>query len=257
MFSTRAILADVLGRHGAYTFLINMLASGESGGALGLDRIATLIPEEETRQRVLRHYQEEVRHGALFADLLVRAHAAPELLPRCLDYVQLLREQGWGLPLSRLEMNDPLTSEEEVLLFASARVDEERGIREMQRLRNALPHESDLRLALNEVLRDEWGHVSYVSFELARLDRRGHGALIRRTLREYRKRESRIHADVSCEFVRRVNDLLQYPNSVTWLHLKGLRLSAWLEQVFADGEYKLDRLHQTVETLDLNVRAGS
>lgn len=242
MLSRDGIFRDILATPDALAFVVNLLVAGEHDGCAGLDRVAELIPEPATRRRVRRHYEEEERHGVLFAERLRRLGRSPEPIPFELDYVAQLHADGWGLPRARLADATPLSPEEEVLVFCSSRVDEERGIREMGELREALRDDTDTVAVLDEILRDERGHVGYASFELRRLDGAGHGALIRRTLREYRRRDARVHARVASRVMDRLSFILGYPAIVRPLYRLGLLAQSAWERLTAGDAYDATEL---------------
>jgi hypothetical protein len=249
MLSRGGLFRDILSNREAHALMLNLLARGESDSAGGLDRHAARIREAPTRKRVWRHHEEEVRHGVLFTERLKRAGYEPQPIAPELDYVALLRKGGWGPPLPGPEADVPMPPEEQILLFCSSRVDEERGIREMSELKQALAADADTAATLEQILRDERGHVGYASFELKRLAKAGYGELIRRTLREYRRRESEVHEQVAAGFMERLTRILGYPAWVRWIYRAAIRVGHWFERLNPD--LRIDATHLTADVKPL------
>lgn len=237
MLSKRSIFRDILANPEAHKFLLNSLAVGEADSAKGLDRVAELMPEPATKKRVLIHHAEEQKHGRLFGDRLRRSGAEPTALPPELDYENALQATGFGLPMDRLKDDAPFTPDDEIKFFCGARINEERAVREMRNLIPELKSDADTYAVLDEILRDEYGHLAYSAFELARLAKAGHEARIRATMVAYRKKEAKVHGDLSIAFMERLTKILGYPAPVRFLMRAALRVTSWWERLTASGDF--------------------
>lgn len=242
MLSKRAIFRDILANAEAHKFLLNSLAVGEADSAKGLDRVAELMTEPATKKRVLRHFVEEEKHGRLFTERLRRFGADPSPLPPELDYERALQATGFGLPMERLKDDAPFTPDDEIRFFCGARINEERAVLEMRNLIGELTSDVDTHQVLDEILRDEYGHLAYSAFELQRLAKAGHEPKIRATMVDFRKKEARVHGDLSIAFMERLTKMLGYSAPLRFLMRAALRVTSWWERLTASSDFDATHL---------------
>ena len=210
MLGRRTFFRDILQNEAATKFVLNALSVGETDGGRNLAQVADRCASSDLRQKIRRHFRDEIRHGVLYARVLGRLGVHPHALPVELDYEAAIRRAGIGLSPERLQEARPLDDDEYVLLFACMKVTEDRAWSNTRMLRDGFAPDATLRACADEVLQDEAWHRAYASAELARLASAGRRQQVRRTLRGYRRKEARAYLAVTLPYIDRITSLLGY-----------------------------------------------
>jgi hypothetical protein len=210
MLSQRLFFRDVLANPSALKFVLNALAVGEGDGGRDLALVADRCDVPELRERIRRHFSDEVRHGEIYRDVLRRLGEETSPLPEELDYEAAIRRAGIGLSPERLREPRPLDGSEYVALFACMRVTEERAWSNTRMLHDGFSSDPTLRDCTEQVLHDETWHRAYATKEIARLASNGRQAEVRRMLRTYRRKEAWAYLSVTLPYIDRICDLLRY-----------------------------------------------
>lgn len=211
MLSTHAIFEEIRSNDEAFRLLAGTASKNELQGGWENERIAQLTQDPVLAAKILRHGQDESKHGRLFAAFLRRRGLEPAAVPEHADYCMLLERQGIGLSHARLREDRPLTNEEIIVYLAHSRVTEQRAMEQVAQMLDCFRDDAELKRGLAMVADDEVNHLSYCHEELLRFDALGYGDFIRRTLRRYAQAEIRTTREVSLAFVGAIGAILRWP----------------------------------------------
>ena len=208
MISVRAIYREICINDETYRLFCSVAAKGEAQGGWENRRIAALTRDDALRPKILRHGEDEDKHGRLFAALLRKRALVACEVPFEVDYTMRLERQGIGLSHERLHRDEPLRDEEILRYLVHSRVTEQRAHEEIERQRRIFAGDPDLGRAVRMIAEDELNHLSYAHEELARFSARGYRERVRAMLREYALAEIATYRDVSLCVMARMGDAL-------------------------------------------------
>ena len=141
-------------------------AETEANGGRELSRAAELTRDPLLRRLYLRHYEDELRHAALF---LARGRALLRGLPRG----RARFEANWLAPGERGLDDLRVADEHDQSLLAFLHLSEKAAARRFAIYRQVLAHDPATRAVFDDVLHDEAFHMSYTHTQLARVASRG------------------------------------------------------------------------------------
>ena len=195
--------------------------------------IATLAPpsQRELSPKIARHGADEDKHGRIFRALLRKRALDPVDVPPSTDYTMLLERLGIGLAHDKLRSNETLTELDIVDYLAHSRVTEQRASEQMRLLRKHVADRPGVGRAIETISNDEDAHLAYCQEELLRLAAAGHGAAIRRTLRETARAEIRVYRDVSLAVMAHMGRILGWSKAKSAVLAVGIHatyLYEWL-----------------------------
>ena len=227
MLSARAIYHEIRNNDETYRLFCSIAAKGEAQGGWENRRIAELTRDAVLRAKILRHGEDEDKHGRLFAALLRKRGLAACEVPAELDYTMRLERRGIGLAHERLHRAEPLGVEELLRYLVHSRVTEQRAHEEVEQQLAVFGDDPELGRAVRMIAEDERNHLSYTHEELARLAAQGHGARIRAMLREYALVEIATYRDVSLGVMARIAD------GLGWSRAKRAALGLGIRAIYA------------------------
>ena len=242
MLSARAIYREIRNNDETYQLFCSVAAKGESQGGWENRRIAELTPDPVLRPMILRHGEDEEKHGRLFAALLRKRGLAECPVPFETDYTLRLERRGIGLSHERLGHDEKLTDEEILRYLVHSRVTEQRAHEEVEEQLQIFGDDPDLGRAVRMIADDERNHLSYTHEELARFCERGYGPLIRSMLREYALVEIETYRDVSLSVMSRMAKVLR------WSWLKRNVLAFGIRAIYVVERLWTWRRMTTIET---------
>ena len=211
MLSPHAIFEEIRKNDEAFRLLAGTASKNELQGGWENERIAELTRDPVLAAKILRHGEDETKHGRLFAAFLRRRGLPPAEVPAHADYCMLLERQGIGLSHARLHEDRPLSDEEIIVYLAHSRVTEQRAMEQVAQMLDCFRNDPELKRGLAMVADDEVNHLSYCHEELLRFQSLGHGDFIRRTLKRYAMAEIETTRQVSLAFVDAVGRILNWP----------------------------------------------
>ena len=176
----RSLFEEVRANDDASRLLAGTTSRNELQGGWENERIAALTSDPILAAKILRHGDDENKHGRLFAVFLRRRGLMAADISDHADYCVLLQWRGIGLSHARLREDLP-------------------------------PSDPELKRGLAIVADDEVNHLSYCHEELLRFREQGHGELIERTLKRYAMAEIRATRDVSLAFVEAIAGIRHWP----------------------------------------------
>ena len=208
MLSARAIYQEIRNNDETYRLFCSVAAKGEAQGGWENRRIAELTSDGALRSKILRHGEDEDKHGRLFQALLRKRGLEACEVPFEVDYTLRLERQGIGLSHDRLHRDEPLSDEEILRYLVHSRVTEQRAHEEIERQRKLFTDDPELGRAVRMIAEDELNHLSYAHEEIARLCAHGYRDRVRAMLREYALVEIATYRDVSLGVIGRMADVL-------------------------------------------------
>lgn len=212
----------------AYHFLLNALAVGEIDSSVGIDKLASIISDPVLKNKTLRLYGDEVKHGRLFSRRLKECGLLPKPMDKRLDYETFLHDSNFGLDNGRLENKTPLSDDEIIRWLAGCLVREERACVELTGMKDCFEKDPQTYAVLTEIMGDEYRHVGYAMAGLMAYERKGYGARIQQLLTMYRRMEAKVHAQVSVNFTNEFFRMLRYPK---WFFRLAV-MAIWVEALF-------------------------
>lgn len=241
MLSARAIYQEIRSCDESFRLFCSVASKGEAQGGWENRRIAELIRDPALAPKVLRHGEDEDKHGRLFLALLRRRGLEPCEVPEETDYTMRLERRGIGLSHERLQRDEPLTDEEILRYLVHSRVTEQRAHEEIEAQRRIFGDDPEIGRAVRMIAEDEVRHLAYSHEELAAFCARGHGERVRALLRHYARVEIATFRDVSLAVTRRMARLLG------WSRLKRGLVACGIHAVFAVERLWTWRRMTTVE----------
>ncbi len=217
MLSTRSIFQEIRNNTEALRLLLSIAAKGETQGGWENRRIAELTEDPDLKRKVLRHGDDETKHGLLFSKVLRRNGLEAAPVPLESDYCMLLEINGIGLSHARLHQDTPLTHDEFLKYLVHSKVTEERAAEDVQRLLNVFADDPQLGPSLKVIANDEVNHLSYAHEELLKLCAQGEEEKIMRMLKDYAMVEIRVYYQVGNAFVRAMARFLGWSKQKQWL----------------------------------------
>lgn len=231
MLSARAIYREIRDNDDTYRLFCSVAAKGEAQGGWENRRIAQLTPDPKLRPKILRHGEDEEKHGRLFQALLRKRGLEACEVPFETDYTLRLERRGIGLSHERLRRDEVLGDEELLRYLAHSRVTEQRAHEEVEQQLAIFGDDPELGRAIRMIADDERNHLSYTHEELARFCARGYAPLVRAMLREYARAEVETYRDVSLAVMARMAHALGWPRPKRWLLAFGIRALYWVERL--------------------------
>jgi rubrerythrin len=228
--SARAIYQEIRSNDETYRLFCSIAAKGESQGGWENARIAALTRDRELAAKIARHGADEDKHGKLFLSLLRRRGLEPIPVPDSADYCIRLEQEGIGLAHARLREERALADEELLKYLVHSRVTEQRAYEEVRQQLGIFRDDPEIGKAVQMISNDEEKHLAYCHEELLRMVARGHGALVRRMLREYALVEIRTYRDVSLAVMGRMGEVLGWPRAKRWVLGAGIRAIYLIER---------------------------
>jgi len=208
VLSARAIYNEIRDDDRTYRLFLSIASTGETQGGWENERIAALTQDEDFAAKILRHGEDETKHGRLFHSLLKKRNLELMDVPTELNYTLLLENQGIGLSHERLREERPLADEELIRYLVHSRVTEQRAAEEVDQQKEMFGEDPDLGRAIRMIADDEVNHLSFTHEELKRFCDLGHERLVRSMLAEYAKVEIRTYREVSLRVMRAMGDCL-------------------------------------------------
>jgi ferritin-like protein len=150
------------------SFTLNVYRYNENNRALRLSKFAELVRDPELKLLVAKHFADEARHALVFTKRVLELGGDVYPLPAEIDYLYKLEANGIGISLERMLEPRDLTDDEIVQFLVADEFLEARGVKTLS---EHLATEADprTRAVVDAILRDEKGHVSYISESLAAL----------------------------------------------------------------------------------------
>jgi len=208
VLSARAIYHEIRNNDETYRLFCSVAAKGEAQGGWENRRIAELTRDDALRPKIVRHGEDEDKHGRLFEALLRKRGLKACEVPFDVDYTMLLERRGIGLSHQRLHRDEPLGDEEILRYLVHSRVTEQRAHEEIEQQRRIFADDPELGRAVRMIAEDELNHLSYTHEELKRFSARGYRERIRAMLREYALVEIATYRDVSLGVMARMAEVL-------------------------------------------------
>jgi hypothetical protein len=227
LISARSVFEEIRSNDDSFRLFCSVAAKGESQGGWENERIAALTKDPTLSAKIAVHGLDETKHGRIFDTLLRKRDLERGPVPEDTDYCLLLEQRGIGLSHERLRSDQPLEDEELLRYLVHSRVTEQRAFEEVLQQRDVFGDDPELGKAVRSIASDEERHLDYCHEELLRFAERGHGALIRRMLREYAEVEIRTYRDVSLAVMGRMGRILG------WSRLRLGILSFAIRSVYA------------------------
>jgi rubrerythrin len=248
LISARAIYREILDNDETYRLFCSVAAKGEAQGGWENRRIAALTRDDALRPKILRHGEDEDKHGRLFHALLRKRSLLACEVPFEVDYTMRLERRGIGLSHERLLCSEPLSDEEILCYLVHSRVTEQRAYEEIERQRQIFADEPEVGGAVRMIADDELNHLSYTHEEIARLCARGYRDRVRALLREYALVEIATYRDVSLGVMARMAEAL------AWSRAKRAVLRFGIHAIYA-----IERLWswRRMATIEPPVRPGA
>jgi rubrerythrin len=248
VISARGIYQEIRTNDETYRLFCSIAAKGEAQGGWENRRIAALTTDDVLRPKILRHGEDEDKHGRLFEALLRKRGLEACEVPFEVDYTLRLERQGIGLSHERLHRDEPLSDEEILRYLVHSRVTEQRAHEEVEQQRAIFAGDPEIGRAVRMIAEDELNHLSYAHEELARFSALGHRDRIRAMLREYALAEIATYRDVSLGVMARMADELG------WSRAKRTALSFGIHAIYA-----IERLWswRRMTTIERAVRLGA
>lgn len=232
MLSARAIYREIRENDETYRLFCSVAAKGEAQGGWENRRIAQLAADPKLRPKILRHGEDEDKHGRLFETLLRKRGLEACAVPLEIDYTLRLERRGIGLSHERLRRDEVLSDEEMLRYLAHSRVTEQRAHEEIGLQLAVFGDDPEIGRAVRMIADDERSHLSYTHEELARFCERGYGPLVRSMLRHYARVEIETYRDVSLGVMAQMARTLGWPRPKRWLLAFGIRASYAIERLF-------------------------
>jgi rubrerythrin len=211
MLSARAIYREIRNNDETFRLFCSVAAKGEAQGGWENRRIAELTGDPQLRPKILRHGEDEDKHGRLFAALLRKRGLTECPVPFETDYTLRLERAGIGLSHERLKRDEVLTDEEILRYLVHSRVTEQRAHEEVEEQLEIFGDDPEIGRAVRMIADDERNHLSYTHEELARYCERGYAPLVHSMLREYALVEIGTYRDVSLDVMARMAEALRWP----------------------------------------------
>jgi rubrerythrin len=232
LLSARAIYREIRDNDETYRLFCSVAAKGESQGGWENRRIAELTRDPVLRPKILRHGEDEDKHGRLFTALLRKRGLETCPVPFETDYTLRLERRGIGLSHERLQSDEPLSDEELLRYLVHSRVTEQRAHEEVEEQLGIFGDDPELGRAVRMIADDERNHLSFTHEELARFSERGYGPLIRSMAREYARVEIETYRDVSLSVMARMARELGWGRAKRAVLAFGIRAIYWVERLF-------------------------
>jgi len=226
VLSARAIYREIRDNDETYRLFCSVAAKGEAQGGWENRRIAELTADPVLRPKILRHGEDEEKHGRLFDALLRKRGLSACPVPFDTDYTLRLERRGIGLSHARLAREEPLSDEEILRYLVHSRVTEQRAHEEVEEQLEIFGDDPELGRAVRMIADDERNHLSFTHEELARFRERGYGPLIRSMAREYALVEIETYRDVS------LSVMAQMARALGWSRLKRSVLTFGIRAIY-------------------------
>jgi len=233
VFSARAIYHEIRNNDETYRLFCSVAAKGEAQGGWENRRIAALTRDDALRPRILRHGEDEDKHGRLFEALLRKRGLVACEVPAEIDYTMRLERRGIGLSHERLRRAEPFSDEEILRYLVHSRVTEQRAHEEVEQQLRIFAEDPELGRVARVIAEDERNHLSYTHEELMRFGARGYGRLIHAMLHEYALAEIATYRDVSLGVMARMADALGWSRAKRAVLRLGIHAIYLIERVWS------------------------
>jgi hypothetical protein len=177
---------EVIRHPQTHAWILGQYRIGEHAGVVGLRRLLDeMRPEGKLHQAMEIHYQDEARHSQVFTDWMQRLGAAPPPLPTEVEGYfstspEEFRRQREALMALPAEMR-------RIIVFAGINAIERGAYDQFETHLTCLDEKDDVE-ALQQVMREERFHLSYVEAELERQSKGEHAAAVTAALAQARER---------------------------------------------------------------------
>ena len=226
MLTARSVFREIIDDDRTFQLFASIAAAGEAQGGWENAEIAARIPAamRPLEPKVIRHGQDEDKHGRIFAGLLRNRGLAQCPVPDDVNYTLLLEQRGIGVGHQALRGAALLAERDVVVYLAHSRVTEQRASEQMATLRKYVGADPRLGRALSIISADEDNHLAYCNEELLGLAGGSLGATIREELVTCARVEIDVYRDVSLAFVRRVAALLHWSRAKRTMLILGIHM---------------------------------
>lgn len=226
MLTARSVFREIIGDDKTFQLFASIAAVGEAQGGWENAEIASRLPDSlrQLKPKVIRHGQDEDKHGRIFVGLLRNRGLSPCPVPDDVNYTALLERRGIGIGHQALRRAALLEERDVVVYLAHSRVTEQRASEQMATLRKYFGADPRLGRALSVISADEDNHLAYSNEELLNLVGGSLGPSIREELVSCAHAEIDVYRDVSLAFVRRVGALLHWSRAKRAMLMLGVHV---------------------------------
>jgi len=226
VLTARSVFREIINDDKAFQLFASIAAVGEAQGGWENAEIAARLPDSMRRlePKVIRHGQDEDKHGRIFVGLLRNRGLSQCPVPDDANYTALLERRGIGVGHQALRRAASLDERDVLVYLAHSRVTEQRASEQMATLRKYFGADPRLGRALSIISADEDNHLAYCNEELLSLAAGSLGATIRDELVACARVEVDVYRDVSLAFVRRVGALLRWSRAKRTVLMLGVHL---------------------------------
>lgn len=177
---------EVIRHPQTHAWILGQYRIGEHAGVVGLRRLLDeMQPEGKLHKAMEIHYQDEARHSQVFTDWMQRLGMEPPPLPTEVEgyfstspeEFRRQREFLMQLPAERRR----------IVVFAGINAIERGAYDQFETHLGCLERKDDV-AALEQVMREERFHLSYVEAELERQSKGEHAAIVTTALEQARAR---------------------------------------------------------------------
>lgn len=168
----------------AHAQILGLYRVGEYAGVVGLKRLlGEMQPEGKLHQAMTIHFQDEGRHSEVFTDWIARIGETPQQLPTEVEgYFSTSPEEF----AQQRKIIDSLPPEmRRIVVFAGINVIERGAYNQFETHLMCLDRKSD-RDELEQVMREERFHLTYVEHELERQSKGENAAFVTMALEQSR-----------------------------------------------------------------------
>jgi rubrerythrin len=183
-----AAFREVVRHPKAHAQILGQYRIGEYAGVVGLRQLlAEMEPEGKLREAMEIHHRDEERHSRVFTEWIYRLGVEPAPMPTELMGYFSNSPEEFQERRRALEQLSPEVRR--ILVFAGINAIERLAFNQFETHLRALDREEDV-AELEQVIREEKFHLSYIERELERQQTGEHAALVTTALEEARKRFS-------------------------------------------------------------------
>ena len=212
MLSAQRILREIRNHDETFQLFLSLAASGEEQAGWENERVAELITDDPVLQiKIARHGADESKHSRIFTALLRKRGLSTVEIPFEMSYTEQLQKAGLGPGHARLRRDDPMQDVDIIAYLVHARVTEQRSSEEIGMYSRIFRSDAEISRAIQIIANGEINHLSHSQEELLRLVERGHGELIRRSLRAAALIEIKVYRNVALQVIQRMGEILGWP----------------------------------------------
>jgi hypothetical protein len=177
---------EVIRNPQTHAWILGQYRIGEHAGVVGLRRLLDeMHPEGKLHKAMEIHYRDEARHSQVFSDWMQRLGLAPPPLPTEVEGYFSTSPEEFQRQRELLMAMPPETRR--IVVFAGINAIERGAYDQFETHLTCLDRKEDVD-ALEQVMREERFHLSYVEAELERQSAGEHAALVTTALEQARLR---------------------------------------------------------------------